>query len=127
MSTVTMSTASLTTETQECLMGTKGCNDPVALWTVGLYGTCFNEQAGFKFGKGATKILSLQVTTKTSFRPISMYWMKSRKQHTIIPTIEKKRTPNNVLVHRHKKVFETITKKSYFYDNSKCIRECIRS
>jgi len=41
-------------------MGRQGCDAILSLWTVGLSGECFNPKVGFRIGKGATTMLSLQ-------------------------------------------------------------------
>jgi len=46
-------------EAQEC-MGQEGCGSILSLWGLGATGQCFNPKAGFRIGKGATKVLSLQ-------------------------------------------------------------------
>ena len=53
--------AELTSEPQSCLMGVKGCKETIAVWTLGMPGDCFHREVGFRFGKGASRRLAIQV------------------------------------------------------------------
>ena len=53
--------AQLLSEPQDCLMGMQGCTEGLGGWTLGLTGQCYNPQAGFRIGKNANRMASLQV------------------------------------------------------------------
>ena len=42
-------------------MGMQGCGEGLGGWTLGLTGQCYNPQAGFRIGKNANRMASLQV------------------------------------------------------------------
>ena len=52
---------SLMSEPEECLMGPPGCDDSLGGWALGMTGQCFTPQAGFRIGKNAPSMISLQV------------------------------------------------------------------
>ncbi|KAK7114201.1 hypothetical protein V1264_000300 [Littorina saxatilis] len=53
-------TVDLLSEPQDCMMGTPGCTTSLGIWTLGMTGECIHPQAGFRIGKGATGMVSLQ-------------------------------------------------------------------
>ncbi|KAK7490020.1 hypothetical protein BaRGS_00018720 [Batillaria attramentaria] len=54
--------ASMRSEPSECTMGVEGCDKgTLSIWTLGMTGECFNPQAGFRIGKGATRKVSMQM------------------------------------------------------------------
>lgn len=50
-----------TTGANECGMASDGCLDTIGLWTVGTYGSCTNENFGFRIGKTGFKYLVMQL------------------------------------------------------------------